>query len=444
MRQRVHFVNRFFHPDHSATSLILSGVAMDLVRAGHDVHVTTSRQLYEKADANLPAEQLVDGVAVHRVATTRFGRSGLFGRAADYFSFYLGAAHSLWRNVRPGDVVVAKTDPPLISLVAAPIARMRGAQYVNWLQDVFPEVATGLGLGGPGARLVLAPLRSLRNWSLRVAARNVVIGDRMGERIAAEGAPRDSLVTIPNWADQTLLEPVAHTDNELRREWGLEGKVVVGYSGNLGRVHDLGTIVGAIAEVEQRIASGLLAEDIVFLFVGGGAKRGTLEREIAQRGLTRVRLLPYQPEHLLARSLSAADIHLVSLLPDIEGLVVPSKMYGIMGVGRPTLNVGAADGEIARLLARHRCGETVGIGESGKLAERICTLATDPDRRHAMGSSARRAFLAEHTRAFAALSWHTLLTGLYAASPRPTTEEAGAWPGGDAIEAVDGQARPRP
>jgi glycosyltransferase involved in cell wall biosynthesis len=420
MGARVHFVNRFFHPDHSATSQVLSGVAFDLARHGHAVHVTTSRQLYEDPAARLPAGEIIDGVRVHRVAGTRFGRTSLAGRALDYLSFYLGAARSLWRNVGRGDVVIAKTDPPLLSLVAAPVARLRGARYVNWLQDVFPEVATGVGLGGRGGRIALGPLRRLRNWSLKAAHRNVVIGERMGDLLVRQGIPRARITTIPNWSDANAVQPVPHAQNRLRREWGLEGKVVVGYSGNLGRVHDIDTIVAAIAEVERRRAAGGVARDIAFVFIGGGAKRKALEREIERRGLTGIRLHPYQPQELLAETLSLIDIHLVSLLPEVEGLVVPSKLYGTMAVARPTLFIGADDGEVARIIARHGCGLAVGIGEGGRLADAILALAADEAGRQAMGEAARAAFLADYTKQIAALSWHNLITGLATGSAKDT------------------------
>src|SRR5512140_1118252 len=162
---RIIFLNRYFYPDHSATSQMLSDLAFFLAGAGHEVCVVTSRQRYDDAGAVLPARERIDGVEVHRVRTTRFGRDNLVGRAADYATFYLAAGWRLWRIARVGDVVVAKTDPPLISVVASVVARWRRAPLVNWVQDVFPEVAEALGvraLKGPQAAL----LRWLRNRAL--------------------------------------------------------------------------------------------------------------------------------------------------------------------------------------------------------------------------------------------------------------------------------------
>jgi len=137
------FVNRFFHPDHSATSQMLSDLAFALAERGGDVAVITSRQRYDAPADTLAPRQTVNGVTVYRVWTSRFGRDNLFGRALDYASFYLAVAWQLWRLARSGDVVIAKTDPPMLSVVAAAMCWLRGARLVNWLQEVFPEAAEG-------------------------------------------------------------------------------------------------------------------------------------------------------------------------------------------------------------------------------------------------------------------------------------------------------------
>ena len=140
------FVNRFFNPDHSATSQILTDLCFALAARGHEVHVVTSRLRYDDPSASLAGEESASGVRIHRVWTSRFGRGALAGRAIDYLTFYLSA---LWRLVMLADrstILVAKTDPPMISVVAALAARATGARLVNWTQDLFPEVAVAVGM----------------------------------------------------------------------------------------------------------------------------------------------------------------------------------------------------------------------------------------------------------------------------------------------------------
>ena len=144
--QRLIFVNRFFFPDHSATSQILSDLAFYLAGTGREIQVVTSTQIYDDPKASLPSYEIIDNVRVHRVSSTQFGRTALLGRAVDYLSFYRSVQQCLIKIVRQGDIVVAKTDPPLVSVVAMAATRRKGARLVNWLQDIFPETAVQLGV----------------------------------------------------------------------------------------------------------------------------------------------------------------------------------------------------------------------------------------------------------------------------------------------------------
>jgi glycosyltransferase involved in cell wall biosynthesis len=404
------FLNRYFHPDHSATSHMLSDLAFGLAERGRDVRIITSRQLYDAPAERLPTRETIGGVEVFRVWTSRFGRGKLIGRAVDYATFCVSAAWTLWRLARAGDIVIAKTDPPMLSVVVAPIARWRGARLVNWLQDLFPEVAEVVGLDRRQLpRFVYDALRVLRNWSLRSAAMNVVLGDRMAERLAAQGVAPDRVSIIQNWADGVLIQPVALADNPLRREWGLDGKFVVGYSGNLGRAHDYATLLDAITRLDGVTSD---SPEIRWLFVGGGALRGAFGRELRARGLKSVLFKPYQPRDLLAQSLSAADVHLVQLRPELEGLIVPSKLYGIAAAGRPTIFIGDRDGEIARVIQRNDVGYVTAQGDGAGLATLVLALACDPERCRRIGARARRVYENEFEKRIAIDRWESLFARL--------------------------------
>lgn len=402
---RIIFINRYFHPDHSATSQMLSDLAFFLAEAGVEVCVVTSCQRYDDAAAILPARERIDGVGVHRVRTTRFGRDRLLGRAFDYATFYLAAGWRLWRIAHAGNVVVAKTDPPLISVVAALVACRRGARLVNWVQDVFPEVAEALGvraLIGPQAGL----LRWLRNRALRSAAANVVLGERMAEVVARAGAHADGIRVIPNWADMEAIRPVAVADNPLRRAWGLEGRFVVCYSGNMGRVHEFDTILDAAQHLAGKATS------IVFLFIGGGAQRRMVEDEAHRRALPNVQFRPYQDRAGLSSSLGVGDVHLVSQRPEVEGYVFPSKLYGILAAGRPLVFIGDPAGEIGALVTREGIGFAVCQGDAPGLADQLLRLAGDPALREAMGARARALLCERYDKTIAFKAWLGLLREL--------------------------------
>src|SRR5258708_1098659 len=374
--RRIVFVNRYYDPDQSATSQMLTDLARGMAARGFEVHVVSSRQLYDDPGTRLTADEMLFGVEVHRVATTRFGRNHLPGRAMDYASFYVTCAVMLLKLLRRGDVLVAKTDPPLLSILAAPVAKAKRAVLINWQQDVFPEVASHLG-ADPWPRLLDNCLRRLRDASLRAATMNVVIGGRMSEYLSARGIPASKLCVIENWADDTAIQPKPTSASVLRARLELADRFVVCYSGNLGRAHEFDTLLDAAEALKEE-------PTFIFLIIGGGAKMEALKRGVATRALGNFRFLPYQQRDALEDSLTAADLHLVSLLPTLEGLIVPSKLYGILAAGRPLIFIGDADGDIGRVIHRAQCGRSVTVGDSKGLANSLRKLAAEPDGRALM------------------------------------------------------------
>jgi colanic acid biosynthesis glycosyl transferase WcaI len=398
---KIIFLNRYFHPDHSATSQLLSDLAFDLAAGGHEVHVIAGRQRYDDPAVALPGRERIGGVEIHRVWSSRFGRARLSGRALDYLSFYVSATTRALSLTQTGDILVAKTDPPLVSIFAAAVAQLRRAVLVNWLQDVFPEVASALGVRGLRGRQT-AMLRKARNRSLHIAGINAVLSEGMAHRLKAEGIRPETIRIIHNWADTRQIYPVPSAQNPLRTDWGLEGKFVVGYSGNLGRVHDFSTIL----EAAQQLSSD---SRFTFLFIGDGPQRAWLAEQVRSRRLANVTFQPHQPRDRLAASLSAPDVHVVSLRPELEGLVVPSKLYGIAAAGRPTIFIGDPRGEIADMLREQQCGVAVRQGDGYGLASCITRLADDQDRRHRLGSNARELCEQRFDRRFALAAWQALL-----------------------------------
>jgi glycosyltransferase involved in cell wall biosynthesis len=400
-RPRVVFVNRFYAPDESATGQMLTDLAEALARSGVEVEVFCSRQLYGDAGANLPATEVLRGVKVRRLAATRFGRDSLVGRAIDYVTFYLCAAVCLLARVHRGDVLVAKTDPPLLSLIGWLAARCRGASLVNWLQDLYPEVASRLDLS-PVPRPLEALMRAVRDRSLATARTNVVLGTRMRDYLIGRGIAAARISVCENWADERRLRPLAASRSELREKLGLGDSFVAAYSGNLGRAHDATTILEA--------ASALASDPgVVFLMVGGGAGMRSLEMQARARGLTNFRFAPYQPRAALSDSLAAGDVHLVSLRPELEGLIVPSKLYGILAVGRPVVFIGDLDGELARLITTTKVGVSVRGGDPVRLARVLQALRDDKADRTRMGVRARELFEERYTLAAAVARWREVL-----------------------------------
>lgn len=395
------FINRYFYPDHSAASQLLSDLAFHFATQGVPVCVIASCQIYDDPHAELPLEETVNRVKIIRVRTSRFGRQRLWGRTLDYLTFYFSAIRYLLKTVKEGDIVIAKTDPPLISVLAAIIAKFHNAVFINWIQDLFPEIAITLGV--KGIHIVEPLLRYIRNYSLRAAKYNVVLGDRMAQRLISEGVMPNKIKMIHNWSDGDQIKPVESHENELRYAWDLQNRFVVGYSGNMGRAHEFGTIIDAVELLKE-------TPNIVFLFIGDGAQRAWIAQEADKRGLKNIIFKPYQPREQLSLSLTVPDVHLISLQPQLEGLIVPSKFYGIAAAGRPVIYIGDSEGEIPRILREGGCGYTVDIGSAGDLASHIKNMSLKPVESRDMGRRSRCVFEKRFDKMLAMNEWKMLIT----------------------------------
>lgn len=406
---RLIFINRFFFPDESATSLMLTDLVEGLAPLGLDMHVITAAASY--TDTGAPAQALpFPNLSVLHLRGVPVSNQSLLGRVVNFLAFYCGLLVAGLHHVRRGDLIICLTDPPLVGVIATLLARIKKARVVHWVQDIYPETATRLGYGSASNPFIRL-LARLRDWAWATAARNVVIGERMRDMLLARGIEGRTIRVIPNWADDSALMPLAPEQNDLRRAWGFdEGTLVVGYSGNLGRAHDADTILEA-ARILAKEQSGRIR----FLFIGGGAKHASLAAAKADE--TRAAMLvwqSYRPRSELVQSLNVPDVHWLSLEPELEGLIVPSKFYGAAAVGKPIIFIGNTDGEIARLIRSAGCGESFAKGDGTGVAAYIARLAADPGLRRQLGANARVFCEAQLSREARLRDWQSLVSELKA------------------------------
>ncbi len=393
---RLIFLNRFYWPETPATAQLLTDLAEGLAAAGHTVSVIASR-----GAGTLPARETHESVEILRVRGTRCSGLGLPGKAVDFATFYLGALWRLGATLRRGDILIVLTDPPLIGLGAGAVARLRGADVVHWVQDIYPELAIALA-----RQSWLRLLRPLRNRAWRRAQACVTLGTDMASVLAKAGVPAARQAIIPNWPPAGLAPADAGAIARVRAAWGVADKFVVGYSGNLGRVHDLQSVLA--------LADAFRADPgVAFVLVGHGPQRAWLEAEVRARGLDNVTFQAARTREELPASLAAADVQLVTLQAGCEQLVFPSKLYGIAAVGRPVAFIGPADCEVARLVREHELGLAAAADRIDQMVAALRQLQRDPIRVSHHATAALR-FATSHDAAHALARWQTLLQGLHA------------------------------
>jgi colanic acid biosynthesis glycosyl transferase WcaI len=394
---RVLLLNQYFWPDEAATAQLATDLCEDLAAGGAEVTVVASAGAYAPKDGapRPPLRERWRGVDILRVPATALGRATIPRRLLDYASFYAGAAAQLLRAGRH-DVVIVLTTPPLLASLGVLLRALRGERLVCWVQDVYPELGVAFGV---------FPERGLVTSALRLAARTiygradaiVALGEVMAERVIGAGAPRGRVHVIHNWADGRAISPVPRAGNAFARAARLGGRFVVGYSGNFGRGHDLDAILEAARLLRDR-------RQLLWLFIGEGPRRDEVAAAIARERLN-ARLLPYQPRERLRESLSAPDVHLVTMRAGLEGLMVPSKLYGCLAAGRPVVFVGPAGTEPAQILADERCGVTVPPSDPAALAAAVAALARRPRAAAAMGRRGRAVFARRFDRPLATAAW---------------------------------------
>ena len=334
-------LNQYYWPGVEATAQLLAQLCEALAE-DYDVTVVTGH-LYGH---ELPAQETRNGVRIVRVRSTAYERSQIHLRAANYASYLGDTVLTALRGGRP-DLVLCMTDPPIVGDVGLIVARRFGVPLLVISQDVFPEIAERLKrLEHP---IVLGVLRQLVALYLRRADSVVAIGETMKKRLEQKGTPPERVTVIPNWVDTSELEPRPRR-NVWSAEQGVDDAFVVMHSGNVGHAQDLDTLVRAATFLRD-------LDRLRILVVGFGARYGELT-DLAERleVTDKIRFLGYQPRSRLSLSLSSADLHYVGLARGLSGYVVPSRLYGILAVGRPVLVSADADSETVRLVEEVGCG----------------------------------------------------------------------------------------
>lgn len=377
-------VTPHFAPDVAPTGHVVTRLVDELAARAHRIEVVTSLPWYR----NHAIEPGYEGRLV-RYEDTPWGRiarvhpfptsdkRNLAGRAAAFAGFSAVAAAVGGRG-GPVDGVLAVSPPLTLGLTGRAIAAARRAPLVFNVQDVYPDVVVKLGV--LRGRSTIAAASILERLCYRWADAITVLSDDLKDNVAARVPEAGKVRVVPNFVDTTWIRP-SPRENDYRGEFGLEGKFVVMYAGNVGFSQPLGMMLDAAAALS-------FEENVAFVINGQGAARAGLEERA--RGLDNVRFVDMQPSARLPEVLAAADVHLVLLRSGLSRSSVPSKTYSILAAGRPLIAAVDQGSEVARLVERSGAGLAVAPEDAEALTKAVRRLHDLPEEAAAMGKSGAR------------------------------------------------------
>jgi glycosyltransferase involved in cell wall biosynthesis len=377
---RILLLNLYYPPDTSATAKMAQSL-VDALSMSHNVTVLCGRPSYDPTERRpwrLYQTENAGRARIIRAGSTDFPRFDMKKRVVNYLS-YVSLAIPRAFLVRC-DAVVAMTDPPFQGIVGAIVAMLKRKPYVYNLQDMYPDMAVGGSIVEPG-RLARIWER-LHRWALRRATRVIVLGEDMRARIIAKGVDPTRVLIVRSGAE--ILPPntpLPTPDPEVVREIRGSFSFVLVHAGNLGFYGAWNTLVTA--------ARNLAKEGVGLVFVGDGAQRPQIEAAAAGAG--NIRFLEFFPASKIPSVLAAADAHVITVKRGLEGVVVPSKMYGILAAGKPIVAVAPKETDAVSLGIQRGFAVAADPDRPAEVVSAVRALASDPSKLKKMGDAARAA-----------------------------------------------------
>jgi glycosyltransferase involved in cell wall biosynthesis len=371
--------NEYYPPDASATAK-LAAQAAEAMAKRHKVTVVAGRPSYNPDEFYPFAFLRRDtrkGVVVECVGSTAYPRHQMRRRLSNYLT-YLALAVPRAIALKP-DIILAMTDPPVAGIAGAFVARRLGCPFVYNIQDMYPDMALGGHIIRPG--IWVRYWERMHRRALKQAARVVVIGEDMRDRILSKGIAPERIAVVRNGTtlpetSPNLADPAVQ---EIVREVRCGFSFAVLHAGNLGFYGAWNTLLKA-AEILRNENTGLV-------FIGEGANLASLRASASD--LPNVRFLPFRAADQMPPVLLAGDVHVITVRRGLEGIVVPSKLYSILAAGRPVLAVAAANSDTARIVAESECGAVADPDDPAAVVAAIRRLRSDPAKLAEMGRRAR-------------------------------------------------------
>ncbi len=389
IRQEVHpvnlkIINQFFPPDYAATGQLIEELAHQLQEGVASVEVFTSQPGYAFDAQNplqAPRREQYEFLSIHRSHSAQLWQSRIRGKTLAGVLFFLRATLHLLRSSHRRELVLLTTAPPFLPFLGYVISRFCKISYVCLLYDLYPDIAIELDV--IEKQHWIAKFWDKCNaltWQQSRAI--IVLSDTMKDRIVAkQPSIAHKISVIPNWTEPKVIKPIAKNQNWFAKEHDLIDTFTVLYSGNMGRCHDMETLLDAIIRLQGK--------PIKFVFIGSGDKRDYVQNEVEQAGVTNCLFLPYQSRENLPFSLTACDISIVSIAEEMEGLIAPSKLYSALAAGTPIAAICPAHSYLNDVVSQACCGATFRNGDGSGLATYLEKLSGDCELVRDLGRSGR-------------------------------------------------------
>ena len=374
-------LSQVFLPDPASVGQHVADVAIEMARRGHRVQVYAANRGYEYPSTKYLPSEILQGVRVRRLPFSSFGKKRILTRLIGtvIFMAQVFVVALCTPNVNG---ILFSTSPPLIGFVASLAAMFRRVPVAYWAMDLNPDQLIAMGKITPTS-FAARFLEWVNRFILRRSSLVVALDRFMADRLRPRAALDRKMIVMPPWPHENRFEPVDPSTNPFRVRHGLLGKFVVMYSGNHSPANPLATLLQAAVNFKDN-------PNLRFLFVGGGNGKKEVEAIIAEHKLANAISLPYQPLADLRFSLSAADVHVVSLGSEMVGIIHPCKIYGSMAVARPILYFGPRPSHVSDLLDQFNFGWHVPHGDVGGAIRTLDQIRQlPPGQLHEMGQTAQ-------------------------------------------------------
>ena len=390
-------LNQYYFPDVASTGHLLHELATETAKTGRPVSVLTCFPSYGPPESWVPcaSDEVVHGVHVRRMRTTRYSKDRIAGRLSNAFTFLVPLLLRQLFSRSRGRVYMYTSNPPFLGIIGGLVSLIRSHRYIVLLHDSYPHLAVWCRKIRPRG-LIERAWHVVNKIMYRRASQTIVLCARAKDLVVRDyGVAPERVHVIHNWADPATIRAVSKQNSTFAKNNGLLGTFTLLYSGNLGLYYEFESLL-ALAE---RFRDD---PNFTLVFVGAGGRRGWIASEIERRGLSNVQMHPYQPFETLNDSLNACDVSVVTIAKGIEGISFPSKLYSSLAVGKPILAISESGSELQHMVETAGAGLWIRIGDLDGLEEAVRTLRGDSAMRERMGRAARECGERRYTAASAA------------------------------------------